>query len=102
MIVRFAPVSTFLIVTVTSRRAAPAWSVTTPERLAPVWAHAGIAGHRKRASTAVKRPAVRMRAPGAIYLENPQVYSEYSFHVKTYVDISIKRRVLAVCSRQRG
>jgi hypothetical protein len=41
--VRVAPVSTFLIVTATSGRAAPVWFVTTPERLAPVWAHAGNA-----------------------------------------------------------
>jgi hypothetical protein len=31
------------MVTATSGRAAPVWSVTTPERLAPVWAHAGNA-----------------------------------------------------------
>jgi len=43
------PVSTFLIVTATSGRAAPVWFVTTPERLAPVWAHPGnapIASHK--------------------------------------------------------
>jgi hypothetical protein len=41
--VRVSPVSTFLMVTATSGRVAPAWFVTTPERLAPVWAHAGNA-----------------------------------------------------------
>ncbi len=46
-IVRVAPVSTFLIVTATSGRAAPVWSVTTPERLAPVWAHAAPSMQRK-------------------------------------------------------
>jgi hypothetical protein len=43
VIVVVAPVSTFLIVTATSGTGAPVLSVTTPERLAPVWAHEGNA-----------------------------------------------------------
>ena len=60
-IVRVAPVSTFLSVTSTLRRAAPVWSVTTPERVAPVCAHAGndrvAMEHRTRGLNMKNKPA---------------------------------------------
>src|ERR1700722_9632833 len=50
--VRVVPVSTFLIVTATSRRPAPVWSVTTPERLASVWARAKVKDNDSKKPTA--------------------------------------------------
>src|SRR3984885_12422589 len=42
----------FLIVTATSRMIAPFWSVTAPERLAPIWARATPPTQRKATSDA--------------------------------------------------
>src|ERR1700683_3349043 len=55
-----APLPAFLMVTATPARGAPVRSVTTPERLAPVWAHAGNAPiARDKRSQKVEPAAVR-------------------------------------------
>src|ERR1700677_1146193 len=52
-----------VIVTVTLGRAAPFWSVTTPERLPPVWAEAGYASRAmKDCARATPTATNRIRA----------------------------------------